>query len=211
MKRVKHWSSLITGELRHHFKQYLFISGIFIVGILAGTLSTSASELLSQTKSYLDTFLSSYPLQSVAKTEVFKLSLLNHLQLAFMLWVSGWYIWLLPLGFLQVFAKGFRLGFTTSCLIRLYHFRGLLLALFALLPQNLILIPTLVYFGIYQIKFLSNRRHFVANSSSLTIRKQLYGKNFIFFLFFLLFLFLSAFIEGYMIPSLLQPLCTLFL
>ncbi len=210
MKRYQIFYTALSKELTQHRRHYLWITGIFILGIILGTAAAVASDDKSQIRDYFDLFLSAYPLQGAAQSEIFKLSLLNYLQLALMIWVSGWYLWLLPLGILQVAAKGFRTGFTISCLLQCYQFRGALLAFLSLLPQNLIFLPALCFFTVYQFQFLSDRRYLAANAGQTVFKKQVYRKNAVFFACFMLLLIVCALTEGYVIPTLLHPLCGFF-
>ncbi len=194
--------SILKNNLSHHHKKCWFILSIFIVGIISGSLFTSFSTL-DQTKKYTDVFLTSFPLQGVSKTEIFKLSLINQLKLFFFLFLSGWHIFLFPVGLLQIFLKGFRLGFTISGLLKFYHFRGFLLSFFALFPQNLLLLPAILFFAVYQMIFLfEERTPFL--KKQLHLKKGPCLKNLFVSFTILFFLLLSALIEGYFIPSTLQ-------
>ncbi len=211
MKKQNFLSNALSKELTRNRRQYFWITGLFLLGILTGAISAALSDSMPEMKEYFNTFLSAYPLQGTAKAEVFKLSLLHYLQLALLLWSSGWYVWLFLLGPLQVLGKGFRIGFTVVCLLRCFRIRGILFAVFSILPPNLIFIPTLFFFAVYQIHFLSDRRYLAGGSVGNQIKKQIYGKNLLHFGCFLLLLFLCALIEGYLVPSILRPLCGLVL
>ncbi len=207
MKRTSFFPKLITKEFTREKGKYISIITLFLLGMTLGSLLSSLSGSLSQIQNYVDTFLSSYSLQGTVKQQVFFISLFNYGKFAFFLWISGWHTWLFPLCFLQVLSKGFRIGYTIACFVQCYHFRGIIFSLLTLLPQNLLFLPALFYFSVYQFHFLAERKLILTGKSSSSTQKETYGKNAIFLFFFLFLLFLCALIEGYLVPTMLQPLC----
>ena len=203
MKKRVPFISLFKNDFFHNYKRYWLICSIFLVGIVAGSLGSSFSAS-KEVKEYMDVFLSSFPLQGVAKAEIFKISFMNHLTFFLFLCLSGWHIILFSLGILQIFLKGFRIGFTISSLLHFYHFRGLLLSFCALFPQNAILLPAMTLFIVYQMNFLFEHR-------CQSIRKNLNLKNILISFVFFFFILLTSLIEGYLIPSMIQLMGNFFL
>ncbi len=210
MSKTQLFSTILTKELHRNHRRYLFISGLFLVGILCGTMMAATTNLLTDVQEYVESFLSSYSLQGVDKSRVFRLSIWNYLRFFFFLWISGWYPWLFPLCFLQVFSKGFRIGLSVSCFIQCYSFRGILLSVLTLLPQNLLFLPALVFFSVYQFQFLSDRQTILSGCGNQNFSKQVYGRNLFCCIFFLFIMLLCSLIEGYLIPSWLQIFCSFF-
>ncbi len=211
MKKTRLFSSLLANEFHQNKRRYFVVSAVFFIGIVGGAWTSSCSELVTDVRQYVTSFMSSYTLSGAAKNNVFQLSLLNYIKFAFFLWVSGWYRWLFPLCFLQVFSKGFRTGFTVACFVQCYSLKGILLSFITLLPQNLIFLPALLFFSVYQFQFLSDRRYLVGGNGNKNFQKQIYGKNVFYCVLFLILLFLCALIEGYLVPVCLQPLCSVFI
>ena len=58
---------------------------------------------------------------------------------------------LMPLIAILIFFKGFVLGFTVGFLISEYSFRGILIALAAVFPQNLLVIPVYIIAAVLSI------------------------------------------------------------
>ena len=207
----KNFVSKLTQEFADNKRLYIPVVMLFFLGILIGTISALTSSSDADVKNYFDRFISAYPLQGAGRSEIFRLSLLNYLHLAALLWISGWFVWLLPLGAIQIGLKGFRTGFTIAYLLKCYQWRGFLLALMAILPQSIILIPALCFFPVYQIKFAADRRIILKGGASAVLKRQIYCHNLAMTSIFLLMLLLCALIEGYVIPTLLQPVCGLFI
>ncbi len=211
MKKTKRLSSILLKEFRQNEKAYLMIGIILILGFLLGIITVIITDIAPQLKEYLNRFLSAYPLQGASELEIFKISLLNYLQVAFWVWISGWYIWLFPIGLIQVIVKGFRIGFTLSSLINCYGAKGIILSVLSVLPSNLVFIPTFCFFSVYQLKFLGDRHYILKNNINSSARRQIYGKNIFMALLFLLLLIICALVEGFVIPNILSPFCDFFI
>lgn len=213
MKKSNPTLTKLKASILREKRRYLFALGLFLVGILLGSITSACadSSTTEEIKGYLKRFFSAYMIQGTAKSEAFRLSLMNHLQFALWLWISGWFLCLLPIGFFQTVLKGFRTGFTITYLIQCYHFKGILLSLIAILPQNLILLPAICFYLVYLLQFSSDRRHIRKGNVPAVVKKQIYGHHGIMTGIFLLLLLLCALIEGYIVPTLLQPLCGFFL
>ncbi len=213
MRKQLNITTKCTRELSDNKRQYALAAGLFLLGILIGSIAAITSKRAdsAEMKAYFDRFLSAYPLQGAARSEIFQISMLNYLRLAALMWIAGWLVWLLPLGALQVGIKGFRTGFTVAYLLRCYQLRGILLAVISILPQNLILIPALCFFMVYQIKFAADRRHLRGVGAGSALKRQVYGHNLAMTGVFLALLLICALIEGYIVPTMLQPVCGLFI
>ena len=57
------------------------------------------------------------------------------------MWLSGLWVYFLPVGAVQLFAKGCKLGFSTSVFVRIFGLKGIFFAFLAALPQFVAIIP----------------------------------------------------------------------
>ncbi len=206
---ISHMKTSIVQERRKH----ILILTIFLGGLLLGSITSvcASAETTQEMQLYFNRFFSAYMIQGTAKSEAFRLSLVNYLQFALWIWASGWFIWLLPLGFFQCMLKGFRTGFTITYLIQCYPLKGILLNAIAILPQNLLFLPALCFYLVSQIQFATDRKLIRKGGISRVLKNQIYGHHSIMTVIFLSALLLCALIEGYIVPTLLQPLCGFFL
>lgn len=142
-------------------KRYFFVFLLFGTGILLGSITAARikSDSVAEMKSYFDRFFSAYTLQGTAKSEAFRIALINYAQLLFWVWLSGWSFWLMPIGFFQVILKGFRTGYTIIYFLKCYHFKGILVTTLSILPQNLILLPALCFYAVFLIQFAIDRKN----------------------------------------------------
>ncbi len=213
MKKRTAFSLNLKGKLIQEKRKCILVFIIFFFGLLLGGITSVCAnvETTHEMQEYFHKFFSAYMIQGSAKSEAFYLSLMNYLQFALWIWISGWYLWLLPLGFFQCMLKGFRTGFTITYLIQCYPLKGILLNAIAILPQTLLLLPALCLYLISQVQFALDRKLMRKSAVSATIKKQIYGHHCIMTGIFLIILLLCSLIEGYIVPTLLQPLCGFFL
>lgn len=210
MKKNNVLSTLIKNEFYREKNKYFIVISFYFLGILFGTIGSVYSNSDNKINEYVTTFLSSYSLHGTIPRQVFSLAFFNYIKFIFFLWASGWYIWLFPLCFLQVFTKGFRIGFTISCFVQCLSFRGILLSIITLLPQNIIFLPALFFFSVYQFQFLSERKLLISGKNLSSKRKQCYLKNMLFLFILIVVSILCSLMEGYLIPALLQMFSKLF-
>ncbi len=194
-------------------KRFLIVLLVFLFGLLLGSLATGTSnrETTAEFSSSLENFFSVYMLQGSSKTEAFRLSLVNHSAIAFWLLLSSLHPLLLAVGFFQVALKGFRAGFAIASLCQCYIGKGILLSVLSIIPVNFVFLAALCFYLSSQMQFLHDRKNVKKGIVSSDVKKQIYLRYGVTTAIFLLWMLLCATIDGYLIPTLLQPLCGLFL
>ena len=185
----------------------LVIAGLIAGGILALTHPADNNVAVKQ---YFENFMTSLILQGISKNEVFRLSFYNCLKSFIVISISGLYLWLLPLGSIQLFMCGFKVGFTLLCFIKIFHIKGFLVALLFLLPQTIFFIPAICYLYISKIITLNKSRQVTKNSYSLISKKIFFKTFFVSFLIFWAISFIACITEGYFIPSIIKHVCKFF-
>lgn len=208
MKKSFSSTAILSKGISKDKRKYFVFIILFLSGIFFGSLHSSSLLSRSQTNNFINTFLSAYSLHGVVKNDVFFLSFFNYFKFICILWLSGWHPLFFPLCFIQVFAKGFRIGYTISCFIRYYHFRGILLSVLTILPPNALFLPFMLFFSTYQFSFLSDRK--AIRYGNMAHYKDCYCKNILYFCIFLFIISLCAVIEGYLTPVFIHPLCRFF-
>lgn len=204
-------SSIFSPFVKHKFLYilsfFLVIVGLITGGILALTHTADNDVAVKQ---YFENFMTSLTLQGISKNEVFRLSFYNCLKAFIVIGISGLYLWLLPLGAIQLFMSGFKLGFTLLCFIKIFHIKGFLVALLFLFPQSIFFIPAICYLYINKIIALNNRRLTAKKSFSLTPKKDLFKAFLVSFLIFWTISLIVCITEGYFIPSIIRHMCKFF-
>jgi stage II sporulation protein M len=135
------------------------IAGAFILGLIAGAsvLHALSPAQLDELRQYLDSFLKN--VGALAQNGQFPALkawgeiLKGQLYSLGILWLLGLTVVGAPLVILLVGARGFILGFTVGFLVQDKAGQGLLLALVAVLPQNLFYVPGLLGAGTLALYF----------------------------------------------------------
>jgi len=173
----------------------------FAAGIAAGAFTVDAlssvqkEELINYFQSFF-TVLDQEPVQSAV---IFKQSLINNSQFAILIWLLGITVIGVPLILMIVGIKGFIVGFSVSFLVEGMGLKGLLFAVAAILPQNLLIVPGIIAAAVLGISFSISmlRRKKSKPKKSFASELAIYSINILFTLLILLF---GSLVEGYITP-----------
>ncbi len=147
---------LIQTHINNNLKNYVIVTIIFLVGVILGVLfinnvNKTQSEEIS---GYINNFIEkTKDNASIDYIGLCMSSLKNNLSLAILLWFAG----LTVIGVFVVYAaicfRGFCLGYSISSIIAtLGTKKGSIFILSAMLPQNIIFIPTIFAIAISCIR-----------------------------------------------------------
>lgn len=141
---------------RDHVHLYLFVSVLFLMGIVFGALMVGALTL--EQKQDLSRYLGSF-LQTVTLggDHIPKPGLLESFGLHFkwmaLIFLLGISVVGLPLVLVLNFLKGMLVGFTVGVLVTEYSWKGIALAFVSIVPQNLLVVPALLAGSVAAITF----------------------------------------------------------
>ncbi|MTI60800.1 MAG: stage II sporulation protein M [Firmicutes bacterium] len=137
---------------------FVFVIIIFVSGISFGAIAVKTVDysIRENVFAYFNDFMKGYDelnySNSTLVSESIKFNLLNIV----IIWVLGISVFLMPLITVLVFFKGFVLGFTVGFLVNEYSLQGVIMAIAAVFPQNLIIIPAYILAAVMAI-YLSVR------------------------------------------------------
>ncbi len=189
-----------------HFKNNFFLYFISIlclmIGICAGAITIKIIDegQKKEILNFLDSFFKIINENDINSFELLKQSFVNNFQTIMLLWFLGIIVIGVPviLGILAL--RGFIIGFTVGFLFEGFGFKGFLFAVFAVLPQNFFVIPSLVIISVISTKFsimiIKNkmrkniRYNFFSAITSYTINIILISS----------LLVLGSFVEAYITP-----------
>lgn len=183
---------------------FILITGTFFCGIISGALTLRVLNpvQLEELRQYLDSFiqwiemLSGESIHLSWGLKVWSEVVQTQLVTFGLLWLLGLTVIGIPLIILAVGARGFILGFTVGFLVQERAGQGLILALAAVLPQNLFYVPALLGAGIFAFYFsFSLMRGFRENSPLTSI--LVYSLIFVLTFFVVL---IGTWIETYFVP-----------
>jgi stage II sporulation protein M len=195
----------MTDTIRPRMFLFAVVLVVLVIGVLAGGLSVRSlnapgHQELSQ---FLEQLLRSLTVEGTAPGSGWQwMAAQDVLKTAGLLWLLGLSVIGVPLIAAVVFLRGFVLGFTLGFLIDDLLLRGAALGLVALLPQNLVLIPGLLFCAVGAIAFsLELARTVFGRSRGITIYHHLRREGGLGLLGCTL-LFIGSLVESFVSPTL---------
>lgn len=188
----------IYNHLRQHLAIYMFICGLFLMGIIFGAIVVNSMNFIQKEDLYF--YLSQFFEQVVDDSiksykDIFKGSYFFHLKYLLLLYILGISIIGLPLVWILIFIKGLFIGFTVGFIVNQLGFKGLILSTLSIAPQNIVIIPVYIVGASFAMIFsLILLRKLVQYKISFSISKP-------FQIYTLVFLLL---IVGSLLASLLE-------
>ncbi|MFC4767241.1 stage II sporulation protein M [Effusibacillus consociatus] len=191
--------------VQEHSKLFVYTIVLFIVGVLFGAIVVNAlaDGQKADLFNYLKGFFGLVNDQRLPDSAyVTWHSIATNLKMLGLIWILGLSIIGLPLIVVLMFLKGFTIGFTVGFLVDNFASKGLLFAILAVLPQNLLIVPSLIIAGVAGIAF-----SLMLVRSRFTQNMPLYQKFLSYTILMLILgvcLVLASFVEGYVSPLLMK-------
>ncbi|MGB9839913.1 stage II sporulation protein M [Thermovenabulum sp.] len=202
---MRYFIDVIIEYIKKNIGLYIILLLILVIGILSGSLTVNLLSALQKEEltKYLNMFFININNMDLDSTNIFYSSLSNNLKTLLIIFLSGLLIFGFPIVFIIIFLRGFMLGFTTGYFISEFGTKGVLLSIFAIVPQNILIITGILSIGVTTLYFdftvLKSKRKYYRESYGNLILGYLFS-----FLFFSLFLLFASLIEGYISPFLIR-------
>ncbi|RAP76458.1 stage II sporulation protein M [Paenibacillus montanisoli] len=199
-------SSALQPFMKDQLTLYVFVSVLFVVGVVFGALLVNALTLDQQQNlaGDLQQFIKNIQdgiVQSGADT--FWDRAWFHAKWLLLIWVLGLTVVGMPLVLALDFLKGVLVGFAIGTLVRQFAWKGLVFSLASVAPANLIAVPAFliisvsaISFGLYVVKNRLLGRFGTLSQPLLTFTSSAVGM--------LLLILGAAAVECYVTPLLLQ-------
>lgn len=156
MKKQQPFKTAILAHVREHSSIYIFITVLFLMGVIFGAIVVNSLNL-SQKQDlyyYLSRFFGQVSEGEFASgAEMFKQSFLHNIKYVGLMWILGISIIGLPIILILLFLKGVVVGFTVGFLVNQMEMKGFILSFVAVLPQNLLIIPAFIVVGTVAVAF----------------------------------------------------------
>ncbi len=143
----------------------IFFSGLAFGGYIMFSVNEGSVKLI---KEYSDSFFSVDVLSENDSASVLLESFFGNFKTVAFIWVSCFFVFLIPITFFAIFIKGLRIGFTVSYLCGLYGLKGFLYAFLNYFSTVILLLPIIMFFSVYCIK---------NSSKSLRTSKKIFQLN----------------------------------
>lgn len=211
MMKKLHTGKLISEYLIRNKWQFAAAFVCVFAGVFAGTVYAAAlkGQTAEAMNGYLKNFVSAYNLQSVNRKDIFSFSVYNNIKTVLFMWLSGLWVYFLPVGAVQLFAKGCKLGFSTSVFVRIFGLKGIFFAFLAALPQFVAIIPFMTVYYAININFALSLNRIKNGRSSRCSKNEIYIKNLLYLLAAVFVAVLAAVVDAFVMPPVLKPVCFL--
>ncbi|WP_234120146.1 stage II sporulation protein M [Clostridium hydrogenum] len=205
MKKIN-FKDLINGHFKDNFLLYIlsalcigigFVIGVYIVKYMS---SPEKNNLLS----YLIDFTKNKSIDAGSYKRIFFEAIKNNIPLILVIWFLGLTMIGIPIILVIDVLKGFTLGFTVSFFISGFGVKGIGMAMLAIIPQNLIYIPCILFLSVIAMEFSIK---LIKDSSNTPIGKRLFsnlGSYSLVFTFIILIMFVGFLFETYCTPNVIK-------
>lgn len=200
----------IKSSFNKHFQDNFWLYMVSLlcisIGIVLGIYTVKYMGILQKNDliSYLKSFTENTSKGNINSNAVLIQTLQNNLPLLLAIWFLGLTIIGIPVILLLDIIKGFTLGFTMSFFIKGLGYKGILVSLLGVLPQNIIYIPCLLLSSVLAMEFsLSILKDKINNQWTQNIGMKTLSYS-IAYLFIFLAMGVGFLFEAYMTPSLMK-------
>jgi len=147
---------VLAEHIRSQWFLYLLVVLIFTAGVVAGALSirlldeVESRELNEYFYSFVEYLAGQQPM---SQSLILQRSVLQNGTFILVLWLCGVVFFGFVLAFGVILYRGFTIGFTVGFMAEQNTVQGILFAVGAVLPQNLLFVPLTVMAGVLSVSF----------------------------------------------------------
>ncbi|MXQ52173.1 stage II sporulation protein M [Shimazuella alba] len=156
MKRKNRVLHLLVDHLIEQKSIYLFVSVLFLVGVVFGAVIVNTLDVNKKTEllQYLQYFFQGLARDDIADPSIaFQHSIGDYFKMLALMWILGLSVIGIPVMLVYLFFKGLVTGFTIGFLINQLSWKGLWFAVAAVIPINIVVIPVLLILSVAGIQF----------------------------------------------------------
>lgn len=139
-------NEVLSKNIKENIGVYFTVTLFFAIGISVGAFTVKALDVNQKQEllTYLNKFFQILNNQAINKNAIFYQSIKSNFQTIFFIWFLGVTVIGIPFILIITSFRGFIVGFTISFLIQGMGWKGFILTLAAVLPQNIFFIPCLL-------------------------------------------------------------------
>jgi len=205
--RVSMNSNIIADHFREHSSIYLFVTVLFLMGVIFGAIVVNSLSLAQKEDLfyYLSQFFGQMAEGKVATSnDLFFQSLFHNSKFIGLMFILGVSIIGLPVILIMLFLKGLVVGFTVGFLVNQMGWEGFVISFVSILPQNIIIIPVFIIAAALSVAFSLKmiQRQFMKRPGPFIL--PMLGCYVLSFFAALIFLAAAAAIEAHLSPVLMK-------
>lgn len=201
-----------TQHLRDNSSIYLFVTVLFLMGIIFGAIVVNSLTVDQKDDLYfyLNRFFGLVKTGEVAtSTEMFQQSFFHNVKYLGLIWILGIAIIGLPVVLILLFIKGMVIGFTVGFLVNRMGISGFALSFVSVMPQNIFLIPAFLILTTASVAFSLKliRQQFFKGAKEQVAASFFRYSGILVGVFVLIAC--ASLIEGYVSPTLMKTMMSL--
>lgn len=201
-----------TQHLRDNSSIYLFVTVLFLMGIIFGAIVVNSLTVdqKGDLYFYLNRFFGLVKTGEVAtSTEMFQQSFFHNVKYLGLIWILGIAIIGLPVVLILLFIKGMVIGFTIGFLVNRMGLSGFALSFVSVMPQNIFLIPAFLILTTASVAFSLKliRQQFFKGAKEQVAASFFRYSGILVGVFVLIAC--ASLIEGYVSPTLMKTMMSL--
>ncbi|KSU89567.1 stage II sporulation protein M [Priestia flexa] len=201
-----------TQHLRDNSSIYLFVTVLFLMGIIFGAIVVNSLTVDQKDDLYfyLNRFFGLVKTGEVAtSTEMFQQSFFHNVKYLGLIWILGIAIIGLPVVLILLFIKGMVIGFTVGFLVNRMGLSGFALSFVSVMPQNIFLIPAFLILTTASVAFSLKliRQQFFKGAKEQVAASFFRYSGILVGVFVLIAC--ASLIEGYVSPTLMKTMMSL--
>lgn len=195
----------LKDKVKYNKRLVVFLIGISLIGIICGSIFITIISKTDQTlvKTYIEEFMSNVGNNKLNYFDAIKNTLIGNGSYVLIIWLLGISIIGIPIIVFLYFTKTFMLGFSISAFILTYKTKGLLYALLYIFPHHIINLVAYTLLMVYAIKFSLYLLNSIIKKKSINF-KNIMNQYLIIFGIVIILIILSALLETFLAPFLLE-------
>jgi len=201
--RVKQ-ENILTRHIAEHKSIYIILSILFLVGFIIGSINAAFAKenIKNESQNYILEFVESLKTQEIDNDILFRESIRANTKPIMIISLFGLVFVGIPVIFLYIGLYSYSIGFTvTSILASLGYPKGITFILTLMIPQEIILLPTIFIIAVNAILF--SKTMLKMNSRTTNIKAELIKYTCVFVLGILVTIGVSLF-ETYIGSNLIK-------
>ncbi len=203
----------ITNYLSINKTPLVFSCLSIFVGVIIGSFVAAfmCGNDFDSLNSYLKNFISAYNLQTIDSWDIFRTSLYNGIKTVLIMWISGVWVYFLPLSYIQLLSKGYKIGLTIAIFVRVFGGFGVLFSVVSLLVQILFLVPIMIFYCVFNTRFSIRLHKLRGQRVSSDLRNEICFKNLVYLFIIIVLTLIYCLAEAFIMPPILKLVCSFFI
>ncbi|MBD3109594.1 stage II sporulation protein M [Bacillus sp. AGMB 02131] len=209
MKKKMFFQNAAQSHIRDYSSLYIFIIVLFLMGVICGSIIVNSLSFMQKEDLlyYLTRFFGEVKTGTVTtSSHIFAESVKHNIQYIGLIWILGISIIGIPITLVLLFLKGMVVGFTVGFLVNAMSWEGFQIALVAVLPQNIILVPIMIFITTLSLALSMKIIGRVFLKQVRQPIKPILLKYMLSFVVCVIFIIGAGVIEAYFSPSLMKSI-----